>query len=314
MNTTQTERTSVYERITQQIIHAIESGTAQYRMPWHSRGADSALPVNAVTRKPYRGVNILCLSAQAAERTYPSHLWATFNQWKELGANVRKSEKATLIVFWKFWRDEEEAEGEDRKGNQRCMARAYFVFNAAQVDGYALPEIPTIPEATRIASAETFFAATGATIKEQGNRAFYRPATDEIVMPPFTHFKKAEYFYSTLAHEVTHFTARPERCNRTEALAVRFGSEAYAMEELIAELGSAFLSADLGLALEPRTDHAGYIENWLGVLKKDNRAIFAAAAKAQAAIDWLHAQQQAKEASMGPVEGMVAEEVQPFAS
>lgn len=312
MNTTQFERISVYERITQQIIHAIESGTAQYQMPWHSRGADSTLPINAVTCKPYRGVNILCLWAQAAEKAYPSHLWATFNQWKELGANVRKGEKATLIVFWKFWRDEEESNEDDGKGNQRFMARAYFVFNAAQVDDYDLPEAPTIPDETRIASAEAFFAATGATIKEQGNRAFYRPSTDEIVMPPFAHFKKSEYFYSTLAHEVLHYSARPERCNRVEALSARFGSEAYAMEELIAELGSAFLSADLGLALEPRTDHARYIENWLGVLKTDNRAIFAAAAKAQAAIDWLHAQQPAKEASMRPVEGMIAEEIQPF--
>ena len=103
MTTATAERTSIYERITSQIVQAIEVGAAEYRMPWHSQGADSVLPVNAVTHKPYRGINTLCLWAQAAEKGYASNVWATFNQWKDLGANVRKGEKATLIVFWKFW-------------------------------------------------------------------------------------------------------------------------------------------------------------------------------------------------------------------
>jgi len=276
---------SIYEQITQQIIEAIESGAADYQMPWHISGASSSLPVNAISRKPYRGVNVLCLWAQATETGYPSNVWATFNQWKELGATVRKGEKATSIVFWKFWTEEDDAEEDNRP---HCMARAYHVFNAAQVDGYSLPKVPVLPEVDRIASAESFFTTIGATIKEQGNRAFYRPSTDEIIMPPFQQFRSAEHFYSTLAHEVTHWTAKPERCNRSEALSTRFGSEAYAVEELVAELGSAFLSADLGLMLDPRSDHAGYIENWLAVLKKDHRAIFTAAAKAQSAVDWLH--------------------------
>lgn len=129
----------------------------------------------------------------------------------------------------------------------------------------------------------------GAQIAEGGTRAFYRPSTDEICVPPFRAFRDAASFYATLAHEATHWTGAPARLARD--LSGRFGSDAYAVEELVAELGAAFLCADLGLASEPRLDHAGYIANWLQVLKNDPRAIFTAAAKAQAAADWMHARQ-----------------------
>ena len=178
------------------------------------------------------------------------------------------------------------------------FARGYSVFNAAQVDGYAAPAQPVLPEAERIGHAEAFFAAIGADIRHGGNRACYVPALDQIRMPPFEAFRDPVAYYATLAHEATHLTGHPSRCARD--LRGRFGDEAYAAEELIAELGAAFLCADLALAPEPRPDHAAYVASWLNVLRDDKRAIFTAAAKAQQAADWMHARQDA--AAVGPAD------------
>ena len=169
--------------------------------------------------------------------------------------------------------------------------RGYSVFNAAQVDGYATPALPVLPEAERIDRAEAFFAALGADIRHGGSRACYVPSLDQIRMPLFAAFRDPVAYYATLAHEATHLTGHASRCNRH--LRGRFGEEAYAAEELIAELGAAFVCADLALAPEPRPDHAAYVASWLRVLRGDKRAIFTAAAKAQQAADWMHAQQRA---------------------
>jgi antirestriction protein ArdC len=163
------------------------------------------------------------------------------------------------------------------------------VFNADQVDGFSVPSSPVLPESQRIAEAEQFFRNTGARIIENGTRAYYDLKSDEIHMPPFQIFKRPDLFYSCLGHECIHFTGRESRCNRQ--LENRFGSEAYAAEELVAELGSAFLSAELKLETEPRFDNAPYLDNWLRVLKSDRRAIFTAASKAQQAVQWLMAAQ-----------------------
>lgn len=201
--------------------------------------------------------------AAASHRGFKTNLWATYQQWHELGAQVRKGEKSAIVVFWKFYGEEHDAkdEGSEEKTGTRCFARAYHVFNADQVDGFIMPELPELPDAERIERAEHFFGNTGITIIEAGGRACYDLQADEIHIPPFTLFKKADFFYSTLAHETTHATGHSSRCNRQ--LGNRFGSELYAAEELIAELGSAFLSAELELKTEPRTDNAPYIENWL---------------------------------------------------
>jgi antirestriction protein ArdC len=169
------------------------------------------------------------------------------------------------------------------------------VFNADQVDGFTIPEIPQLPDAERIDRAEVFFRNTGARIIEQGGRACYDSQADEIHMPPFALFKKADHFYSVLGHEAIHLTGHPSRCNRE--LRNRFGSALYAAEELVAELGSAFLAAELQLQTEPRTENAPYIENWLRVLKNDKRAIFTAAGKAQQAVDWLLSRQTREQAA-----------------
>ncbi len=299
-NTGRTEmesRADIYQRITDQIAAAIEAGAGKWQMPWHPGvdGAAPVLPVNAATGKPYRGVNTIVLWAAAQAGGYPSAIWATYRQWTELGAQVRKGERASPVVFWKISdKDEQEEdadEGMEDGRRSRVFARGYNVFNAAQVDGYAVPALPVLPEAERIGHAEAFFAAIGADIRHGGNRACYVPSLDQIRMPPFEAFCDPVAYYATLAHEATHLTGHPSRCARD--LRGRFGEEAYAAEELIAELGAAFVCADLALTPEPRPDHAAYVASWLRVLRSDKRAIFTAAAKAQQAADWMHAQQNA---------------------
>jgi antirestriction protein ArdC len=285
-----TELADVYTRITNQIVEAIEQGAADWRMPWHSTGKASFAPLNAATQKPYRGVNVLGLWAAAKKHGYPSGYWATYKQWQEMGAQVRKGEKSSLVVFWKFADVESEDEDSptaDEASRRLVLARGYSVFNAAQVDGFVPPEVAERPVADRIECAEEFFASLGATIQHGGNRAYYQPSTDSIHMPVFEAFIDPVSYYGTLAHEATHWTGVPPRLNRD--LSGRFGNEAYAAEELVAELGAAFLCADLSLSNEPRPDHAAYVSSWLTVLRRDKRAIFTAAAKAQAAADWMRA-------------------------
>jgi antirestriction protein ArdC len=284
------EQANVYEKITNSIIEAIEAGSGKFEMPWHTF---SLLPSNAKNHRQYRGINVLALSAVASRRGFKTNLWSTYQQWQDLGAQVRKGEKSATVVFWKFYGEEHQTddvgdETSENKTGSRCFARAYNVFNADQVDGFTIPELPQLADAERIERAEVFFHNTGAAVIEKGGRACYDSQADEIHMPPFALFKKADYYYSILGHETIHLTGHPSRCNRQ--LRDRFGSESYATEELIAELGSAFLSAELELETEPRRDHAPYIQSWLKVLRNDKRAIFTAATKAQQAVDWLFRQ------------------------
>jgi antirestriction protein ArdC len=286
---TTTAKKDIYERVTEVIVQAIEEGAGTYKMPWRTSGGFPNSPVNAVSKRPYRGVNILVLWATAQTKGYKCGTWATYRQWQELGAQVRKGEKSANVVFWKFFdRDGEtpDTDGENEKSARRIpMARDYFVFNSEQVDGYVALDEQRTPRTERIESAEAFFQSLGIDVKPGGNRACYVPDTDSIHMPPFEAFKEALYFYSVLSHEATHWSGARHRLDRD--LSGRFGSDAYAVEELVAELGSAFLCAELGLPTDPRQDHAPYIQSWLKVLKNDKRAIFTATAKAQQAVDWM---------------------------
>jgi antirestriction protein ArdC len=281
---------NLYASITQHIVATIASGhaTGTWTMPWHTSGAPGSFPRNAASRKPYRGINSLILSATAQQHGYRTGLWGTFTQWRDLGAQVQKGEKAAQIVFWKITRSEEE-DGETPA--KQVFTRPYHVFNAAQVRGYTPPATPLLSEEERIAQAEQFFAHLSPTITSGAPMACYVPARDTIYMPHFAQFTSAEAYYGTLGHECCHRTGHPSRLNRD--LTGRFGSAAYAVEELVAELGAAFLCGTLGLALEPRADHAQYIATWLHVLHTDARAVWTAASKAQAAVDWMHAQQPA---------------------
>lgn len=285
------EKQDVYQRVTDRIVAAIEGGNVgSWSRPWHTTGGAAFSPINVGSRKAYRGINTLCLWAAAQAKGYGSGTWGTYKQWQDRGAQVRKGEKASEVVFWKFANGGAAAEGEDTvpasAGRSRLLfTRGYSVFNAAQVEGYAPAVEKPATLNDRIAHADSFFAKVGAAVQHGGNSAHYSPATDHIQMPPFQAFKDSVGYYSVLAHETTHWTSRGDRCDRQ--LGKRFGDAAYAAEELIAELGAAFCCAHLELASEPREDHAKYVANWLGVLKADKRAIFVAASRAQAAVDFM---------------------------
>lgn len=290
-----TATASIYDTITNQIIAALERGTGDYTLPWHRSGAPLTRPVNAVTRKAYRGVNVLALWASAEAQDFEHGLWATYRQWQSLGAQVRKGEKASPIVFYKVLDKPEGSEDEARENAGRIFAQGSHVFNIAQVEGYALSEVPEAEAFDPIPSVEAFIATTGAAIRIHGDSAYYTPSTDTISMPDRERFfstdtaSAAQNWYAILLHELVHWTGADHRLART--FGKRFGDEAYAMEELVAELGSAFLCGDLGLSVTPRPDHACYLASWLKVLKGDNRAIFTAASAAAKAADWLAAEQ-----------------------
>jgi antirestriction protein ArdC len=300
MPSTSTSRTDVYEAITHQIITAIEAGAGNghVQLPWHRSGAAITRPVNIASKNAYRGVNTIALWAAADACGYEQGIWGTYRQWQERGAQVRKGEKSSLIVFYKqFDRDDDsgEAEGGDEDARQRrFMARASHVFNAAQVDGYT-PDAATPAPAPidPIAEADRVIAATSATIRIGGERAYYAPNSDHIAMPSQERFtgtttsSATEGWYSTLLHELTHWSGHDSRLARQ--FGQRFGDDAYAMEELVAELGAAFLCGDLGITLEPRPDHAAYIGHWLRILKGDRKAIFTAANAANKAAEYLRA-------------------------
>ncbi|MVS99803.1 ArdC family protein [Devosia marina] len=290
---TQTPRQDIYSRITNQIIAALEQGVKPWTQPWNA--AHAAGHVSRPLRhngQPYAGINVLTLWASAMSGSFSAPIWMTFRQAIELGGHVRKGEKGSPVVYANtITRAEtDEATGDDIERTVPFL-KAYTVFNVQQIEGlpghfYALAESSRNPD-ERIADAETYFAATRADIRHGGDSAYYSPALDYIQMPPFEAFRDAQAYYATLAHEATHWTRHATRLDRDFGRK-RFGDDGYAREELVAELGAAFLCADLGLALEDRADHAAYIGHWLAVLKDDKRAVFTAAAHAQRAIDYLH--------------------------
>ena len=286
-----TATASIYDTITNQIIAALERGTGDYMLPWHRSSAPLTRPVNAVTRKAYRGVNVLALWASAEAQDFGHGLWATYRQWQSLGAQVRKGAKASPIVFYKVLDKAEGSEDEAREGAGRIVAQSSHVFNIAQVEGYALPEVPEAEAFDPIPDVETFIAGTGAAIRVQGESAHYTPSTDTITMPDRERFfatdtaSAVQNWYAILLHELVHWTGADHRLART--FGKRFGDEAYAMEELVAELGAAFLCADIGISPQPRTDHAAYVHHWLKLLKADKKAIFTAASQAANATDYL---------------------------
>lgn len=285
-----TEHADIYERITNQIVAALEN-CKPWQRPWHSPEMLNVIPKNAKTDLRYRGVNVVALWATAQERAYLNGLWATFRQWQELGAQVRKGEKSCPVVFWGTIEKKKNNEskgtadaGDKTDGADTALfAKTYHVFNISQVDGYEEPKQEPLA-ADRLENADLFFSRLGVTIRE-ASKAFYQLSDDTVYMPPYSTFFKREGYYATLAHEVTHWTGHESRLNRD--LNNRFGDSAYAMEELVAELGAAFLCAELEVSNEPREDHAAYIQSWLKALKQDKRGIFTAASKAQAASDWL---------------------------
>nr|WP_303705196.1 zincin-like metallopeptidase domain-containing protein [Brevundimonas naejangsanensis] len=284
-------RPDIYTRITNQIIDQLEAGVRPWTQPW-----TGGRPVTRPLRHdgtPYTGVNILLLWSEAFSRGFASPTWMTFRQALAMGAHVRKGEKGSTVVYANRIVRTETDEAGDEVEQRIPFLKAYTVFNLDQIDGlperYALqlqPQ-PTINRKVRIGAAEAFFRACGADIRHGGGSAFYAPGPDFVQMPAFESFQDAQSYYATLGHEMIHWTRHSSRLDR-DLGRQRHGDEGYAREELVAELGAAFLCADLGLAPEPREDHAAYIASWLQVLRDDRRFIVSAAAHAQRAVAWLH--------------------------
>ncbi len=291
-------RTDLYSHVTNEIVAQLEAGARPWIQPWqaaHTAGEVSRpLRFNAV---PYRGINVVLLWLAAMRQRFTCPLWMTYRQAAELGGQVRRGEKGSLVVYASsFTRHQTDDNGEEQEYEVPFL-KSYAVFNCEQIDGlparyYAKAE-PTLYPTRRIERAERFFAHTGADIRHGGGAAYYSPAADFVQMPAFESFRDGESYYATLAHEATHWTKHPSRLGR-EFGRQRWGDEGYSMEELVAEMGAAFLCADLGLTPEVREDHAAYIASWLRVLKNDKRAVFAAAAHAQRAADYLHRLQPAE--------------------
>ncbi|HEY1745727.1 MAG TPA: zincin-like metallopeptidase domain-containing protein [Xanthobacteraceae bacterium] len=290
-------RTDVYQKITDRIVAELEQGVRPWMKPWSASNGEGRImrPLrgNGIA---YQGINVLMLWSEAIEKGYTSPIWMTFKQALALDANVRKGEYGSLVVYAdKITRTETDREtGEDTERAIPFM-KGYTVFNTEQIDGlpahYYPKPAPRTETVLRIERAEAFFAATGANAVHGGSRACYVPSTDNVHMPCIDFFRDAKSYYATRAHETVHWTRHPSRLDRDFGRK-RFGDEGYAMEELVAELGSAFLSADLELTPEVREDHASYIASWIKVLRDDKRAIFTAASHAQRAADFLHGLQQ----------------------
>ena len=295
MTTSPNERFDVYSAITASIITAIEAGSGDnVQLPWHRNGGSIQRPTNILSKKAYRGVNTVALWAAADACGFEHGIWGTYRQWQEKGAQVRKGEKSSVIIFYRDLDPKEStsSNSDDEQQSRFFVARASRVFNVAQVDGYEIePTEPTVDRIDPCERAEQFIQATGANITVGGTRAYYTPSSDNITMPDRYRFvgtetsSASEGWYSTLLHELTHWSGASSRCDRT--FGKHFGDNAYAMEEMVAELGAAFLCGDLGITAEPRADHAEYIGHWLRILKADSKAIFTAASAANKAAEFL---------------------------
>lgn len=287
----------VYQKVTDKIIADLEQGELTWLKPWSAGNMEGRItkPLRH-NGMPYNAINILMLWGASVEAGYLSPTWMTFRQAKEMGANVRKGERGNLVVYANTITKTEEQDDGSEEERSIPFIKGYTVFNVEQIEGlpehfYAKPE-PAIAPDERIAHAETFMASTGADIRHGGNSAHYSGGGDHVQMPVFESFRSPEAYYATLAHELTHWTKHTDRLARDFGHK-RWGDEGYAREDLVAELGAAFLCADLALTPEPGTDQAAYIQSWLKVLKEDKGAIFSAAAHAQRAADFLHGLQPA---------------------
>lgn len=278
----------LYQAVTDRIIAALEGGKKPWRKPWTNAAGADGLQLRS-NGAEYRGINQLLLTLTAMDRGYSAPYWITFKQALELGGNVRKGETSTEIVFYKKLtvQDRDAPEGEESK-KQIPMLRSYRVFNVEQCEGLperftVQPAAPVVDGKQRDEAAEAALRSSGALIREGGNRACYSPGADVVLMPTFDQFAAVSGFLATLAHELTHWTGHRSRLDRLKH--TPFGTPDYAREELVAEIGSAFICARLGIPGEHIDNHAAYLQSWLGVLRADKRAIFKAAALAQSAAD-----------------------------
>lgn len=280
-------RPAAADTITQAIIARLEAGTRPWVRPW--TGISVSRPLRPCGT-PYRGINTLWLWMAADASGYSSPYWFTYRRAQLQGGQVRKGERGTVAIFYKSWRREvEDEETGDARADTRRVLKSFTVFNACQIDG--LPERffpapkPLAEPTARDRELDFFFSSIPARLRHFGDEAYYRPVPDDITMPDPAAFRDLDHYRATLAHELAHWTGHPSRLARD--LAGRFGSDAYAMEELIAEMAAAMLGAELGLPVAHLDHHASYVASWLKVLKADSRAVLTAAAKAEEACSLL---------------------------
>ena len=276
----------VYEVVTAQVTNALMRGVVPWRKPW---SGGNAMPTNARSRKPYRGVNVFLLSLSP----YTDHRWVTFQQAKELGGTVKRGERASPVVFWKPWHVEgvDQETGEVLKWNVPVL-KQYHVFNVEQCENLDIsPLMRSDSKAhSRLERADEVLKAVPDPPKfqEQGSSAWYRPAEDLVQVPPIASFESADLYYTTVFHEYGHATGHEKRLNRASVTGeIQFGSACYSREELIAELTAAFCCATVGLDNSLVENSASYIQSWLSALRSDKRAVVVAASKAQKAADYL---------------------------
>ena len=290
----------LYQEFTNQVIEQMENNNMNWFKPFTTSILNGHH--NIVSKKPYQGMNCFNIGLSVHKNNFKSNEWASFNQWFQLGGGIKEGKKiikpskytvkgkGTQILFWNI------KEYEDKKDSEKTvkipMLKYYYVFNADQIEGYETKEIDTkeIDDWKAHFQTDTFVENTKADI-QVNNKAFYSPSADFIGMPPKEDFKgdkentKEQYYYSTLLHELTHWSGHSSRCNRD--LKNRFGSKAYAMEELVAEIGSAFLCSHLGVTKAPTPNHGRYLNNWLEVLKEDKKAIFKAFSLSKVSSEYL---------------------------
>lgn len=270
-----------YQEVTNRIIEELEKGSAPWVKPWR---ADSSADRNHVSGKAYRGINRLLLGMSSMAHGFASPVWASYKQWQEAGFQVAKGSKGTHIVFFKPIVGKKDADTGEVESSY-CVIRGYTVFNATQTNFVDNTTPVPQPDFNPIPTCEQFITRTGARITHGGDEAFYMPSQDRIQLPNKTAFDTESSYYATAFHELTHWTGAKDRLDRQ--LGNRYGNPAYAFEELVAEIGAAFLCSDHGIQGELR--HAGYIGHWLKACREDSKAIFRAAALSQKAADYLQA-------------------------
>ncbi len=301
--------TSIYEDVTAKIIEQLEMGVAPWRKPW--TGGNTQMPRNAVSNRPYSGINVWLLWLASEANGWSSGRWATYRAWNRIGGHVNRGEKGTKVTYWNV--SDKKTVDPDTNGKQtekRFFLRTYTAFALEQCGGDALERLYTSLSTKQFIDfepAEKAIAATGADIRHGGERAFYAPASDFIKLPPKASFATEPDYYSTALHELTHWTGNQNRLNRLDWLA-RFGDNRYGVEELVAEMGAAYLTAALEVPnTSAAANSASYLADWLRVLRADSRAIFTVATAAQKAADYILAFSRGAAASEEVAEGELQE-------
>ena len=284
---------NIYDMVTERIEELLNQGVIPWQKPWKPGTGEFR---NLISKKPYRGINVFLLSAMG----YDSPFWLTFNQAKQIGAKVKKGEKGSAVIFWKWILKNQEKENGETEKVKIPMLRYYTVFNVEQCEGIPAEKIPALDEIEEEENTPIEVAAAlienmphRPTIEHGGNKACYSPMLDRVRMPEFEQFDTAEFYYNVMFHELAHSTGHPTRLDRKEVVNVNpFGSEDYSKEELVAEMTAAFLCGATGIEQTTINNSAAYIQSWLKKLKNDRKLIVLAAAAAQKAADFIRGIEQ----------------------